>query len=118
MTPSYHRPASLTASYSPRPLPPSTEFYHPPPLRSTPPPEPATPTDPAIPITKPNFREQRPISVPFAGGAKALDDRGLLKKGESPRSKVGGRIIGDDMCGGCGKRVYAAEQVSAEAYSR
>lgn len=31
---------------------------------------------------------------------------------------MGGRIIGDDMCGGCGKRVYAAEQVSAEAYSR
>lgn len=28
---------------------------------------------------------------------------------------MGGRIIGDDMCGGCGKRVYAAEQVSVEA---
>ncbi|OWT38808.1 cysteine and glycine-rich protein [Cryptococcus neoformans] len=111
MTPSYHRPASLTASSSPRPLPPPTEFYRPPPPRSTPPPEPATPTDPTVPITKPNFREQRPISVPFAGGTKALDDRGLLKKGESPRSKVGGRIIGHDMCGGCGKRVYAAEQV-------
>ncbi|WVQ83874.1 hypothetical protein IAT38_006018 [Cryptococcus sp. DSM 104549] len=110
-TPSYHRPASIQPSPSPRPLPKPTDFYVPPAPRSPPPPEPATPTDPSTPITRPNFREARPISVPYAGGVKALDERGLLRKGESPRSKVGERVLGDDMCMGCEKRVYAAEQV-------
>ncbi|KAK8846578.1 hypothetical protein IAR55_005664 [Kwoniella newhampshirensis] len=110
-TPSYHRPSSLTQSPSIRNLPPSTEFYTPPAPRSPPPPEHATPTDPSTPITRPNFRDARPISVPFAGGSKALDDRGLLRRGESPRSKVGERVGGDDTCWGCEKRVYMAEQV-------
>ena len=66
-----------------------------------------------VEFTRPNFRAERPISIPYAGGAKALDDRGMLTRGASPRSKVGEKFGGgDDQCQGCGKRVYAAEQVS------
>ncbi|ODN88480.1 cysteine and glycine-rich protein [Cryptococcus wingfieldii CBS 7118] len=108
-TPSYHRPAGSLSSARPLP-PPTTDFYVPPTAQSLPP-ESATPTDPSTPITRPNFRDQRPISIPYAGGARALDDRGLLKKGSSPRTKVGISVAGDDLCGGCEKRVYAAEQV-------
>jgi hypothetical protein len=65
-----------------------------------------------VEFTRPNFRAERPISIPYAGGAKALDDRGMLTRGASPRSKVGEKFGGgDDQCQGCGKRVYAAEQV-------
>nr|ODO00952.1 cysteine and glycine-rich protein [Cryptococcus depauperatus CBS 7855] len=110
--PIYHRPALLSRSANAsRTLPPPTEFYVPPRNVSPPPPEPATPTNPNTPVTRPNFREQRPISVPFAGDTGALDDRGLIKKGDGPRSKVGERIVGNDLCGSCEKRVYAAEQV-------
>ena len=70
------------------------------------------------PITRPDFRSSRPISVPYAGGPNALDDRGLLKSTNSPRAKVGERPpIGEDMCWGCEKRVYAAEQVSTPSPS-
>ena len=63
-------------------------------------------------VTRPNFRSERPISVPFAGSpARVLDDRGLLRRGDSPRSKVGERVLLPDDCWGCGARVYAAEQV-------
>ncbi|WVN88830.1 uncharacterized protein L203_104044 [Cryptococcus depauperatus CBS 7841] len=110
--PIYHRPALLSRSANAsRTLPPPTEFYVPPRNVSPPPPEPATPTNPNTPVTRPNFREQRPISVPFAGDTGALDDRGLIKKGDGPRSKVGERVVGNDLCGSCEKRVYAAEQV-------
>ncbi|OCF33998.1 cysteine and glycine-rich protein [Kwoniella heveanensis CBS 569] len=117
-TPTYRLPSSvLSSAQSPqRSLPPPTEFYTPPRPRTPPPAEPATPTDPNTPITRPNFRDARPISVPYAGGAKALDDRGLLRKGESPRSKVGDRIAGDELCHGCDKRVYAAELVYSIGY--
>jgi hypothetical protein len=74
---------------------------------------PVSTPDASTPITRPDFRSSRPISVPFAGGRKALDERGLLRRAESPRSKVGEKIIGEDLCEGCGKRVYAAEQVNA-----
>ncbi|WWD08153.1 hypothetical protein V865_006264 [Kwoniella europaea PYCC6329] len=108
-TPTYRLPSS---AQSPRTnLPTPKDFYTPPRNLTPPPAEPATPTDPSVPITRPNFRDARPISVPFAGGSKALDDRGLLRRGDSPRSKVGTRVEGDDACKGCGKRVYAAEQV-------
>lgn len=70
--------------------------------------------DASTEITRPNFRAERPISVPYAGGVKALDERGMLMRGNSPRSKVGERMsVGEDTCWGCTKRVYAAEQVSA-----
>ncbi|WVQ76600.1 hypothetical protein IAR50_006272 [Cryptococcus sp. DSM 104548] len=108
-TPSYHRPAGSISS--PRTLPPPTDFYKPPPAQSSPPPQPSTDRDPSTPVTRPNFRDPRPISVPFAGGPRALDERGLLKAGSSPRTKVGMSVGGDDLCGGCEKRVYAAEQV-------
>lgn len=96
----------------------STEFYTPPQLGASPSIPRDTPTsaaDPSVPITKPDFRSQRPISVPYAGGSKALDERGLLKRADSPRSKVGEKLggVGEDVCKGCGKRVYAAEQVNA-----
>lgn len=65
------------------------------------------------PITRPDFRAGRPISVPFAGRQENLDDRGLLRRTESPRSKVGERLVAEDHCWGCEKRVYAAEQVLA-----
>lgn len=74
---------------------------------------PQSQADPSTPITRPDFRSSRPISVPYAGGAKALDERGLLRRAESPRSKVGEKIVGEDVCEGCAKRVYAAEQVNA-----
>nr|XP_019047676.1 cysteine and glycine-rich protein [Kwoniella bestiolae CBS 10118]OCF26606.1 cysteine and glycine-rich protein [Kwoniella bestiolae CBS 10118] len=108
-TPTYRLPSSAQSPRTPLPAP--KDYYTPPRNYTPPPPEPATPTDSSIPITRPNFRDARPISVPFAGGSKALDDRGLLRRGESPRSKVGTRVEGDDACRGCGKRVYAAEQV-------
>jgi hypothetical protein len=82
-------------------------------IRSIPNDTPVSTPDADTPITRPNFRSSRPISVPFAGGTKALDERGLLRRGESPRSKVGERIMAEDTCEGCGKRVYAAEQVNA-----
>lgn len=102
---------------SQRPLS-TTEFYTPPQLNASPaiPRDgPSTAADPSVPITKPDFRSSRPISVPYAGGSKALDERGLLKRADSPRSKVGEKIggVGEDVCNGCGKRVYAAEQVNA-----
>ncbi len=42
-----------------------------------------------------------------------MDERGLLRKADSPRSKVGEIVALDDRCWGCEKRVYAAEQVFA-----
>jgi hypothetical protein len=52
--------------------------------------------------------------MPYAGGVKALDERGMLTRGNSPRSKVGEKMhMGDELCRGCEKRVYAAEQVFA-----
>ncbi|WVR04265.1 hypothetical protein IAU60_001265 [Kwoniella sp. DSM 27419] len=109
-TPTYRLP-SVAASPSIRNIPPPADYYTPPQAKTPPPAEPAAPSDPSTPITRPNFRDARPISVPFAGGSKALDDRGLLKRAESPRSKVGERVGGEEMCHACGKRVYAAEQV-------
>jgi hypothetical protein len=42
----------------------------------------------------------------------------MLTRGASPRSKVGEKFGGgDDACQGCGKRVYAAEQVSQDTPS-
>lgn len=70
-------------------------------------------TSDGTPITRPDFRSSRPISVPFSGRPADLDDRGLLRRNESPRSKVGERLVADDHCWGCEKRVYAAEQVLA-----
>ena len=94
---------------------PVQEFYTPPRAGATavPGPERATSPDPDTPITRPNFRDPRPISVPFAGGTKALDERGLLRRAESPRSKVGDVVRTGEECQGCGKRVYAAEVVHA-----
>jgi hypothetical protein len=119
-TPTRPTPSQPATPLSPpsarRPPPSATEFYTPPSVPSldaVPGPTPASPADPSTPITRPNFRDARPISVPFAGGAAALDERGLLRRGESPRTKVGERVVGDEMCNGCGKRVYAAEQVFA-----
>lgn len=109
----------LSPSMSPtivvRPRPSTQEFYTPPRAGATavPGPEHATSSDPDTPITRPNFRDPRPISVPFAGGAKALDERGLLRRAESPRSKVGDVVRTGEECQGCGKRVYAAEVVHA-----
>ncbi|GFZ48975.1 hypothetical protein JCM24511_06724 [Saitozyma sp. JCM 24511] len=114
--PTPSQPATPLSPPSARRPPPATEFYTPPSvpsLNAVPGPTPASPADPSTPITRPNFRDARPISVPFAGGAAALDERGLLRRGESPRTKVGERVVGDEMCNGCGKRVYAAEQVFA-----
>ncbi|RSH90082.1 hypothetical protein EHS25_001415 [Saitozyma podzolica] len=114
--PTPSQPATPLSPPSARRPPPATEFYTPPSVPSldaVPGPTPASPADPSTPITRPNFRDARPISVPFAGGAAALDERGLLRRGESPRTKVGERVVGDEMCNGCGKRVYAAEQVFA-----
>lgn len=81
--------------------------------RSIPNDTPVSTPDANTPITRPDFRSSRPISVPFAGGTKALDERGLLRRAESPRSKVGEKIMGEEACEGCRKRVYAAEQVNA-----
>lgn len=107
---------------SPRPRPPATpDFYTPPRQSIDLPTNVPTPQSPLrttngnedVEFTRPNFRAERPISVPYAGGAKALDDRGMLARGASPRSKVGDKFGGgDDKCQGCSKRVYAAEQVS------
>jgi hypothetical protein len=71
-----------------------------------------TVTDPDTSYTRPDFRSDRPIAIPYAGGPKALDERGLLRRGDSPRSKVGQRPEGgEDCCWGCERKVYAAEQV-------
>ncbi|EIW68553.1 cysteine and glycine-rich protein [Tremella mesenterica] len=109
-------PTSPLSPPRPRPLPqPPTEFYTPPRLSDPPP---ASPTlrerEDGTPITRPDFRSSRPISVPYAGGPKALDDRGLLRQGNSPRAKWGEKpLVGEEVCWGCEKRVYAAEQVFA-----
>ena len=102
---------------------PQTDYYTAPDLSERPS---STPThesrsvelpDPSTPISRPNFRADRPITVPYAGRAEALDDRGLLRRGDSPRSKVGERpLIGEEMCWGCEKKVYAAEQVHAVSH--
>jgi len=125
MSPSTSRPLPPTPTYrhsitsSPRP---KEEFYTPPRLDTpTTNMQIQTPTrslsnDSDTEITRPNFRQDRPISVPFAGGTKALDERGLLRRGDSPRSKVGERLEMDDKCWGCEKRVYAAEQVFAVSH--
>ncbi|KAL7423364.1 hypothetical protein Q5752_002667 [Cryptotrichosporon argae] len=69
--------------------------------------------EPDVAVTRPDFRSERPIAVPYAGGAGALDERGLLRQGQSPRSKVGEKVVVEDACAGCGRRVYQAEQVMA-----
>ncbi len=108
-----------TARLPPSP-PPPTEYYTPPNL-SKPPSTPEMPVyrgtgspDPSTSTTRPNFRADRPITIPYAGRAEALDDRGLSRRGDSSWSKVGERpMVGEEMCCGCEKRVYAAEQVFA-----
>ena len=99
---------------TPRTFPPPTEYYTPPQLSSSVPVTPEyTTRDPCTPITRPNFQDPRPISVPYAGKRENFDDRGLLRRGDSPRTKVGERVVmGEEMCWGCEKRVYNAEQVS------
>lgn len=67
----------------------------------------------STPITRPNFRDSRPISVPYAGKIENFDERGLIKRTDSPRTKVGEKPMVEDQCWGCEKRVYAAEQVFA-----
>ena len=123
--PAVQSPPMTSSPLSPRtsrqlPQPPVTEYYTPPRLSDPPttsfagsvPQSPSMRED-GTPITRPDFRSSRPISVPYAGGPNALDDRGLLRSTNSPRAKVGERPpIGEDMCWGCEKRVYAAEQVS------
>jgi hypothetical protein len=99
---------------TPRNLPPPTEFYTPPQLSSSLPLTPELPLnrDPSTPITRPNFRDPRPISVPYAGKRESFDARGLIRREDSPRIKVGEKVVlGDENCWGCEKRVYAAEQV-------
>ena len=101
---------------TPRNLPPPTEFYTPPQLSSSLPltPEVQPNRDPSTPITRPNFRDARPISVPYAGKRESFDARGLIRREDSPRIKVGEKVVlGDENCWGCEKRVYAAEQVSS-----
>ena len=121
------QPPSNATPLSPRPRPPPTTDFYTPPSRTSDLPSVATPTPLSVrreshgmedvEFTRPNFRAERPISIPYAGGAKALDDRGMLTRGASPRSKVGEKFGGgDDQCQGCGKRVYAAEQVSEPLY--
>jgi hypothetical protein len=116
------QPPSQATPLSPRPRPPPTTDFYTPPSRTSDLPSVSTPTPLSVrreshgmedvEFTRPNFRAERPISIPYAGGAKALDDRGMLTRGASPRSKVGEKFGGgDDQCQGCGKRVYAAEQV-------
>ncbi|ORY24865.1 hypothetical protein BCR39DRAFT_545591 [Naematelia encephala] len=116
-----HRSPSPPKQLSPRPVSTPQDYYTPPDLSRIPQtPELAlssqasTPRDPTTPITRPNFRDPRPIAVPYAGRAEALDERGLLRRGDSPRSKVGEKVVlGEELCWGCEKRVYAAEQVFA-----
>ena len=98
-----------------RTLPPPTEYYTPPQLTSSLPVTPDTHAtrDPSTPITRPNFRDARPISVPYAGKVENFDERGLIRRGDSPRIKIGEKVVlGEELCWGCEKRVYAAEQVS------
>jgi hypothetical protein len=49
--------------------------------------------------------------VPYAGKLESFDERGLIRRNDSPRSKVGEKVLSDDMCWSCERRVYAAEQV-------
>ncbi|ORX36126.1 hypothetical protein BD324DRAFT_525488 [Kockovaella imperatae] len=98
---------------TPRNLPPPADYYTPPQLSSSSvPATPDYPRDPCTPITRPNFQDARPISVPYSGKRENLDERGLLRRGDSPRIKVGEKVnMGDEFCWGCEKRVYIAEQV-------
>jgi len=44
---------------------------------------------------------------------ESFDERGLIRRGDSPRIKIGEKVVlGEELCWGCEKRVYAAEQVS------
>ena len=101
---------------TPRNIPPPADYYTPPQLSASS--VPVTPElstrDPCTPITRPNFQDARPISVPYSGKKGSFDERGLLKRGESPRIKVGEKVsMGEEHCWGCEKRVYVAEQVSS-----
>lgn len=77
-------------------------------LRSVPPPIPARPSEDEPEVTRVNFRAERPMP----SGVSSAIASGLASK-DSPRSKVGVAPGYEDRCQGCGKRVYAAEQVFA-----
>lgn len=122
-------PTTPTRAPAARAVPPPMDYYTAPDLSSpvapaltsAQPPLPDSPAgaavvaDPATEWKRPNFRNERPIpaGVSAVAAAGGLSDRGLLRRTDSPRSKVGTRPDFEDRCAGCEKRVYAAEQVVA-----
>ncbi|EJT49534.1 hypothetical protein A1Q1_01339 [Trichosporon asahii var. asahii CBS 2479] len=59
-----------------------------------------------------DFRSSKPIPAGVSASTKFTTD-GVMRRADSPASKIGGRPDFEDRCQGCQKRVYAAEQVVA-----